>query len=832
MGFKMEIKKYLKYNCCMLVLIFILSVFTISILSSSVNATSMIIYSDNKNVLYSSTDGVTFSLMYNASSQIGNNQIIKIATSQDGQYIYFLTKNASSPNFNNYFFRSNDFGNTFNKSYFNTTYSQNGAYYSNDFDTDYSGQYVIMTSGGTTNPSVTYRSTNFGLTFSTVALLSNGVSETGAQVSISNDGTSAIVSTTSNAFRISTNYGSSYTNYINGAIAFGGVCTSDGISYYASQTGGTGQTYVNNGSLVNPFILRGNVISTTSNTLQYVCDGSKALIYNQYTLDNLATHTDITARNNFISNEDLSLVYTFNTNQLLYSTNYGLNFSNQHNATNTITNIAMTPQNFNQSVLHTPLCIDETTLCNNPLGVAPNIYCDVLDFTYCAVNCTNVNITGVLTGVCDNGICTNDCNILGYQDCSNINTFKICGNYDTDACLEYADGYSCNSGDLCSNGYCYTPTYSNSLTNNTAFTVTPYSVSSESTVYTLDTANKKLLVDTKSYVHIQNFAILTTNNNTYSSRTCDYKETSVYTNNVINTIVNSTPYTFTSQGSTSYLELSLLPQDLTTTEIKVLSSTASEIDKIYLIRNSTNKELSIYNSTLGLLYTDISTNTYDDLNKVLITYTFDFSSKTFTRTFTFDRFADNIKSLLPKIFIPNDYSTININSTNTTFNSIAIKTFTQPTTFKNTLRNDYNFLPCTYGSIGCSITRTYNQNSNLPDFTNYYDYNICVNTLNNDNPEETSSTGNFFDGTGLNQGTKYLIVLFAILAVILTFVAIGFMTNTVKVATIFGFIISTFVMIIFTVFGWVPSWILVMLVIVALASSIILGTMKSDSSQG
>lgn len=65
-------------------------------------------------------------------------------------------------------------------------------------------------------------------------------------------------------------------------------------------------------------------------------------------------------------------------------------------------------------------------------------------------------------GVCiDEPVCIHDCSYLGQKVCSGSNSYRTCGYYDADSCLDLSPSiYYCDSGDLCSGGNCYTPTYS------------------------------------------------------------------------------------------------------------------------------------------------------------------------------------------------------------------------------------------------------------------------------------------------------------------------------------------------------------------------------------
>jgi hypothetical protein len=145
--------------------------------------------------------------------------------------------------------------------------------------------------------------------------------------------------------------------------------------------------------------------------------------------------------------------------------------------------------------------------------------------------------------------------------------------------------------------------------------------------------------------------------------------------------------------------------------------------------------------------------------------------------------------MLPKVFTTNDIVFINIDSTNTTLNSIIIKSITQPSTFSNTLKSDYNYLTCNYVSVGCRVVRTYNQNSNTPDFTNYYDYNICVNALGLSTEELATNNGSIF-GEGLTENTKYLIMLIASIVTLLLFTIIIAMFGDAAAGALVGLIMS------------------------------------------
>ena len=59
--------------------------------------------------------------------------------------------------------------------------------------------------------------------------------------------------------------------------------------------------------------------------------------------------------------------------------------------------------------------------------------------------------------------CTSECT-TGAKKCSGANTYQLCGNYDSDSCLEWSTSYSCPSGQACSGSGVCSVTCSNQCT--------------------------------------------------------------------------------------------------------------------------------------------------------------------------------------------------------------------------------------------------------------------------------------------------------------------------------------------------------------------------------
>ncbi len=72
------------------------------------------------------------------------------------------------------------------------------------------------------------------------------------------------------------------------------------------------------------------------------------------------------------------------------------------------------------------------------------------------------NINNIMGAICSvhefsicpgGGSCTDEC-ATGSRICSSSASYKVCGNFDSDSCLEYGTATACPSGQTCSNGLC------------------------------------------------------------------------------------------------------------------------------------------------------------------------------------------------------------------------------------------------------------------------------------------------------------------------------------------------------------------------------------------
>lgn len=64
--------------------------------------------------------------------------------------------------------------------------------------------------------------------------------------------------------------------------------------------------------------------------------------------------------------------------------------------------------------------------------------------------------TKCVSGHCEIACQEQDCNTIGAKKCKDSNTVVFCNDYDGDSCLEWGNDKKCETGQICSNGFCAT----------------------------------------------------------------------------------------------------------------------------------------------------------------------------------------------------------------------------------------------------------------------------------------------------------------------------------------------------------------------------------------
>ncbi|MDP2967314.1 MAG: hypothetical protein Q8N87_02805, partial [bacterium] len=73
-----------------------------------------------------------------------------------------------------------------------------------------------------------------------------------------------------------------------------------------------------------------------------------------------------------------------------------------------------------------------------------------------------------------NTTCADECSYIGQKKCSDSTHTQTCGNYDSDCCFEWSSSQSCGGGQVCQSGTCVTQEVNDPVTG--SLTVSSYSV--------------------------------------------------------------------------------------------------------------------------------------------------------------------------------------------------------------------------------------------------------------------------------------------------------------------------------------------------------------------
>lgn len=474
-------------------------------------------------------------------------------------------------------------------------------------------------------------------------------------------------------------------------------------------------------------------------------------------------------------------------------------------------------------------CIDANTYCTN-------ILYNIIDGEY-HYFCNSQAESNFCSGGCSNDICDttgiSECAIIGETKCLDTTNYAKCSDSNYDGYLDFGEQHSCSLGTYCVDFFhladCLNVSQSG-VHDKYSLIVTPYAISDDNTKYILDTGTKTINVKTIYSIHQQQFY---TTGTTYISRTCNYAETSLYSYGYI-TINASTDFNmYSATNQNTMIKMSITPNLYANGTISIISQSSANMGIIKYQRNATAKSLCIYDNADTEIYCDYDYTGPDTLKSLDMEYTYDFTSGTYTIKMTFIRTYSQTKIIYPQTFIGNDIYRINIDSNDTILNSLIVVNIPVFNQFATTQNNTLLISPCLYTSSGVTTVRTYGNNNGMPDYSIYADYDVNINNLGmtENELEASGGTDEFMSGQGLSKGTKYLIVLFTVLVIIVGFTALGFAMQMIQASFIIGSIISVFALIIFTIFGWISWIVIVMMLIIGIAVSILLSKTNVNNIQ-
>lgn len=609
-----------------------------------------------------------------------------------------------------------------------------------------------------------YYSTDFGNRF----FLKTIATSTLGEASVSNNGQRIILDEKvgGGSLFISTNGGLNYTK--TNALSSGNynmVCADDNTFYAIAQSSKERYISYNGTSWIN----KGVGTDITSYTDNPICN---EIIYNSYgtfSNNNLTTITALTNKSWINAINNFSQYYAINTTSrtnIITSTN-GINYTLYKNGLTNLSILKVSDQTIIPPTLNAS-CIDSNIYCSQTdihYGVDFNgsIYiestsCELNNSIYCTNGCgyDSLNNAVCLGNINCSSQTTNDyCGVIGRSTCDGTTKYKVCELIN--GCPRYSiSSYSCPTGNYCTmnnpiEASCSILNFTSGLTNNPAFTVTPNTAyyfdtytsliggeitTKNNTIFSVNNELKRVDISSKEQSVVEGFAINTLPYTSFISHTCDYKETIISTTQIIYEVNASTIIFPTSTNSMIINFNASIKSSIG--NVSNLNFTIEDSFGNYLIplniqRDESLKRLCVYDYlTLTTLFCDTSINSYDDLNNVNIIVTIDFDSHTYTITSDLYRWSKLRYNSVPSVFTGNELSQIVFetdSNSNVTITNLIVKTIPNFEGFRNVTYNDYNLYTCTYGVTGCKVMRTYLNLNAYPDFTNYRDWNVCVNGL-------------------------------------------------------------------------------------------------------
>jgi hypothetical protein len=488
--------------------------------------------------------------------------------------------------------------------------------------------------------------------------------------------------------------------------------------------------------------------------------------------------------------------------------------------------------------------------CNNPYyyqytDIYTNLVtvegeCDINDAVFCTNGCNNTigtNIYGVkyTYGVCSNSTtCMSTCTINGYAQCTNSNTYAVCGHYPSDnVCLTLGAFTGCGTGYICQDGGCIFRNTTPTTINNPTFSVIPVTTPTCIVVngnqlcntftadYTKNTLN--VLKVFGGAVATPSFTISTNSNPFYIALNCNYLETKIYSNNTINTNASSTTDTFNNFQS-GYTITNLLPYDYSTLLIEGLDASNKYHYRYFLVRDyNTNICLYKANSTNNMsnTYWCDSTITGDIQNIELSIASIPQSGGEIiysSQTIITKSDGSKVKHITNEertedITVTNLYK--QRMTSNSSFNYKGLNVYNGQDYNLNWVNIAGQKPSCVQGNATCQTYRFYGSDSVYHNLFNYQDWKVCVNAqIGGIGAVTGGGTNNSPFGIRLSDLAKLLLGIGIPLIVFAGCSVLGFMGGMPQIGLLLGSIFGIGALIGMVAVGWLEVWILIVMAMV------------------
>lgn len=421
-------------------------------------------------------------------------------------------------------------------------------------------------------------------------------------------------------------------------------------------------------------------------------------------------------------------------------------------------------------------CIDETKLCNDTIYVEDDLgnlifYCSDENWERCDGVCQ----TGIATddenitysyGVCESTGCTNECSFELQRECTSFDSYRRCGNYDDDVCLEWSPITECLTNQYCAPvGTCQEINYSeyDSTILYPSFFHTVEQLNDDNTQTSKDGTGQYNIITELTY-HNQRFSVVTPEPTTtlYTGLVCDYQE---------NKVLTTTNYSFTNLTSTEQISLNrtvtqnaILELDFNVSNYELVNNTLyidlnNDIDKgisLEFVFDTTNKLLTVYEGTQVSpqqfeFFQDTTSALTNDVENINIKIFSSVEEQNYHAYITVEReskttsYQTVTRDFLTALTYYNYIDLVNTNVTNTNFYISLNEVVSELPFFEQRDKGDFGSYTCLYSTTGCRDVRIYGSGVDIPTYFNYVEETICVNALSTDVSQTASAKNSYVE---------------------------------------------------------------------------------------
>lgn len=488
--------------------------------------------------------------------------------------------------------------------------------------------------------------------------------------------------------------------------------------------------------------------------------------------------------------------------------------------------------------------ISSRYLSLNNAVINNDLYADIGNLSFCSGGCNNTiknNIYGVeyIEGSCNvNATCLNDCVVEGLRYPSTSTSYKQCGFYDSDTCLDWSSSIPCADGEYSnSEGLCETlNTTGYTFYGLRSFITTPNLQISNG--YNLNTLPPSVTYTSKATSLILGVDYQANPTSFYISKTCEYNTTTLKK--------SETPLTINTS------ETILLPSYTNGDSIftfKLVNNGSVKIQGVDAVNTPIYEYNITYNDTHGIcLYDNQSLLGCEAVSFIDISDV-EFTVKTTrpqtkqlhaTRTIihkTNGGFQDIYTSVrtpitdpvgtLGKVIISSNDVTLNKLNI---YNEIQVNNAYKNTTWTQIVNGEIQYQHnCIYTGVGIYTLRSYYADNLLEGYWNYKDWTITISSLGGMSIQTDDSNSLF---NNLTKTTKILMSFLISFLIAIILLVLGLIDKNEQQGNYFKYL-AVFLffggIIVFGILGWLPVWVIISCF---LLSASVVGFFIINKSQG